>query len=365
MMKRLRILHAPVIVINQQWVISRAQRKLGYRSDFMVFNADGRELRSRDCDINLHFDRNDISFHPKRILKTLGFLTRFSIFFISALFKYDVFHFHSESFFHSRSSLDLKLLRLLKKKIVFQYWGCDIRLKTITQLSEAHSTCDDCIRICQNTRKLRDNLTHLKYADFRIYGGSDAIRMVPDALYIPLAVDLDYWRPADVIPGEHRLPDTGALRILHPFQNARSRGDQKGTKFIEKAVEELGKEGHALEFIFVQDVPYEAMRYYYQQADIVAVQLLMGTYSGVSVEAMAMGKPVICYLNNDALRLLPKDNPIVNADPATVRDVLRVLVKDKKLRKEIGAKSRKYIEEHHDALKLARVYIDLYNKRWR
>lgn len=365
-MKYPRILHAPVIVINQQWVVSRAQRKLGYRSDFMVFNADRKELRVRDCDYNFHFDRNDISFHPKRIIKTLAFLTRFAAFFISALFKYDVFHFHSETFLGSRSSLDLMILKLLGKKIVFQYWGCDIRLKTMAQLSEAHSTCDDCIRACQNSRKLRDNLTHLKYADFRVYGGSDAIKMVPDALYVPLAIDLDYWRTADVIPAEHRLPnaDAGAVRILHPFQNASSRGDQKGTKFIKNAVEELKKEGHKIDFIFIDSVPYEAMKYYYQQADIVVVQLLMGTYSGVSVEAMAMGRPVVCYLNKDALRLMPKDNPIVNANPETIKEVLRKLIADKKLREEIGVKSRKHIEEHHDALKLAQQYIDLYNKDW-
>ncbi|MBN2452719.1 MAG: glycosyltransferase family 4 protein [Candidatus Omnitrophica bacterium] len=365
-MKRPRILHAPVIVINQQWVISRAQRELGYRSDFMVFNADRKELRVRDCDYNFHFDRGDMSFRPGRILGTLKFLIRFSVFFISALFKYDVFHFHSESFFGSRSSLDLMILRLFRKKIVFQYWGCDIRLKTISQLSEDHSTCDDCIRICQNSRKLRDNLTHVKYADFRVYGGSDAIRMVPDALYIPLAIDLKYWHPSEVIPSEHRLPEAkGAVRILHPFENSKARGDQKGTRFIKKAVEELKGEGYNIEFIFVDNVPYEAMKYYYQQADIVVVQLLMGTYSGVSVEAMAMGKPVVCYLNKDALRLLPKDNPIVNANPENIKEALKGLITDKARRVELGIKSRRHIEKYHDALKLAQEYIGLYNKDWR
>lgn len=365
-MKYPRILHAPVIVINQQWVISRAQRKLGYRSDFMVFNADRKELRVRDCDYNFHFDRNAISLRPDRILRSLGFILKFSAFFLSALFRYDVFHFHSESFLGSKSSIDLKILRLFRKKIVFQYWGCDIRLKTVALLSEKRSTCDDCIRTCQNSRKLRDNMTHLRYADFRVYGGSDAIRMVPDAMYIPLAVDLEYWRPADVIPEEHRIASIpGVVKVLHPFENAKSRGDQKGTRFIRKAIDELKAEGLKVEYYFLDGVPYEAMKYYYQQADIVAVQLLMGTYSGVSVEAMAMGKPVVCYLNGDAIRLLPGDNPIVNADPDTVKDVIRKLVVNGSLRSELGAKGRRYIEQHHDAVKLAAQYVELYKKSWR
>jgi len=364
-MKRLRIVHAPVIVINQQWVVSRAQRALGHTSDCVVFNADRPELRVRDCDRNFHFDRKDISFRPARLFKTLAFLVRFLIFFIAALFKYDIFHFHSESFLGSSSTLDLRLLRFFRKKIVFQYWGCDIRLKTMARLADARSTCDDCIRVCQNSRKLRDNLTHLRYADFRVYGGSDCIRLVPDALYVGLAVDLAYWHPVEDIPAAHRLKETGCIRILHPFQNARSRGDQKGTGYFVQAVEELRQEGRKVEFVFIEDVPYDCMRYYYQQADIVAVQLLMGTYSGVSVEAMAMGKPVVCYLNADALRLLPKEQPIVNANPANIKDVLRKLVDDKELRDDLGVRGRTYIETYHDAMKVGQEFIDLYNEKWR
>jgi len=364
-MRRLRILHAPVIVINQQWIISRAQKKLGYVSDFMVLNADKKELPVRHCDINLHFSRSDISFRPPNILRTLKFVAEFSFFFITALFKYDVFHFHSESFFGSKSSLDLKILKLFGKKIVFQYWGCDIRLKTMSILSGDFTTCDDCIRVCQNTRKLRDSLEHVKYADFRVYGGADAIRMVPDALFIPIAIDIDQWRSSENIPREHTLPVTKNIRILQAFENASSRGDQKGTKYVKAAVETLKKEGYAVEHVFLDKVPYDAMKYYYQQADIVFDQLLTGWHGSVTVEAMAMGKPVICYLNQDAMRLLPKDNPIINADTITITDILRKLISNKELREDIGRKSRQYVEERHGAMKLAKEYIDLYSKDWR
>lgn len=363
-MKKLRILHAPAIVINQQWIISRAQRELGCTSDFMVFNADKPELPVRDCDINFHFDRNDISPRPGNLLKTLLFLIKFSFFFITSLFKYDVFHFHSESFFGSRSTLDLKILRLFRKKIVFQYWGCDIRLKSLSVLSSDFSTCDACIRVCQNTRKLRDNLNHLKYADFRVYGGADAMAVVPDAIFVPIAIDLNYWKPGLQIPKEHLLPATKNVRILQAFENPGSRGDLKGTRFIKAAVDALKKEGCGIDYIFLDKIPHDSMRYYYQQADIVVDQLLTGWHGSVTVEAMAMGRPVICYLDEKAVRFLPKDHPIVNANPATVADKLRELVKDPGLRSEIGSKSRLYVEDRHDALKLAGIYIDLYKKKW-
>lgn len=364
-MKRLRILHAPALVINQQWIVSRAQRELGHISDVMTFNAGRKGLLARNCDIDFKFDRKDISLRIDRLYPTLKFLLKFSIFFMQALFKYDIFHFHSESFLGSSSSLDLRILRLLRKRIVFQYWGCDIRLKMPDILSDNFSTCDDCVRVCRNTRKLRDNLMHLKYADFRVYGGADVIRMVPDAIFIPIAIDLNYWTTAREIPPQYILPKTEDVRILQAFENAGSRGDQKGTMFIEAAVEALKKEGYGIEYMFLENTPHDAMKYYYQQADIVVDQLLTGWHGSVTVEALAMGKPVICYLNEDGLRLLPKDHPIINADINTITEKLKNLVKDKTLREGLGRRSRRYAEERHDALKIAKDYIDLYQKDWR
>ncbi|MDP3789217.1 MAG: hypothetical protein Q8R48_02320, partial [Candidatus Omnitrophota bacterium] len=197
-MKKLRILHAPALVVNQQWILSRAQRKLGHVSDVMAFNTDWDQLLAKNCDIDFHFDRKNISFKPKKILPTLAFISKFTIFFIKALFKYDVFHFHSESFLGSYSTLDLRILRLLRKNIIFQYYGCDIRLKSHSILQGDPCICDDCGRVCQQSRKLRDSLTHLKYADFRVYGGSDVIELVPDAEFLPLSVDLDAWATVPV-----------------------------------------------------------------------------------------------------------------------------------------------------------------------
>lgn len=368
-MKRLRILHAPAIITHQQWTISRAQRELGYKSDFMVFNADHDWQPQHDCDINFHFDRNMITFNPLRpigLFKTAKFLIQFSMFFIKSLFKYDVFHFHSESFLGSRSTLDLKILRLFRKKIVFQYWGCDIRLKSMSKLENKYSTCDNCIRICQNSRKLRDILNHLKYADFRVYAGADTIKSVPDALFIPIAIDLTHCSPVWEIPEEYLLgKKDNSIRILQAFQNWEIRGDQKGTRFIRSAIEQLNNQGYKIEYIFLDKVPNIAMKYYYQQADIVIDALLTGWYSNVSVEAMAMGKPVVCYLNEEYKRLIPGETPIVNANPDNLVEVLRKLVSDKELREDIGRKGREYVEEFYDSIKIAQQYIDLYHKKWR
>ena len=367
-MKKLRILHAPALVVNQQWIVSRAQRKLGHVSDVMTFNSGRKEFLVRSCDIDFHFDRKDISLKPQKILPTLAFITRFTLFFIKALFKYDIFHFHSESFFGSYSDIDLRILRLFRKKIIFQYFGCDIRLKSHSILQGEPCICTDCVRVCQQSRKMRDSLTHLRYADFRIYGGSDVIELVPDAEFLPLSVDLDYWKtvPVSEIPKEHRLQDTGNVRVLQAFENAKSRGDQKGTRFIKAAIEQLKREGVKVDYVFLERVPHDCMKYYYQQADIVIDQLMSaGWHGSITVEAMSMGKPIVCNISENGLKFLPKDHPIVVANPDNLAEKLRMLINDKALRDELGKKGRRYIEKYHDAMKVAKDYLDLYQKDWR
>jgi len=73
---------------------------------------------------------------------------------------------------------------------------------------------------------------------------------------------------------------------------------------------------------------------------------------------MALGKPVICYIREGDLKFLPeqmrRDLPIINATPATLCDVLRewLTVRRHELR-EMGRRSRAYVERWHDPLQIA------------
>lgn len=361
--RRLRILHAPALVTHQQWTVARAQRALGHDSDVMAFSSQAHYPTTR-CDIDLGFTRESLSLRPSRWGHTLVCVCRFAWFFLRALWRYDVFHFHSESFLGSHGEWDLKLLRLFGKVIVFQYWGFDVKLQSPALLWERYGAVKRDIRFYDNSRKLRDNLTHLRYADFRVYSGLEVLRNVPDALFIPIAIDLARWKPVADIPLEHRLPPMTSVRILHPFQTWDTRGDWKGTSVVRAAIDQLKAEGLPVELVFLDRVPAEAMPYYYQQVDIVVEQLLSGFHGNVSVEAMAMGKPAVCFLHDDAYKLVPPGNPIVNANPDTLVERLRELATDAALRRQIGQRSRAYVETYYDARNIAKVYVELYARQW-
>ena len=78
-----------------------------------------------------------------------------------------------------------------------------------------------------------------------------------------------------------------------------------------------------------------------------------------------LGKPVICYINRnevvgDELKLW-QECPIVSATESTVYEKLKILVKNKTLRREIGQKSREYALKWHSSDACAERYEMIYD----
>jgi len=73
-----------------------------------------------------------------------------------------------------------------------------------------------------------------------------------------------------------------------------------------------------------------------------------------AIEAMAMGKPVLCFLREDLLNLYaisglikPDEIPIINCGPFTVKDTLRYFLAHRDKLASIGRKSREFVLKHH------------------
>ena len=77
------------------------------------------------------------------------------------------------------------------------------------------------------------------------------------------------------------------------------------------------------------------------RADIVVDQLNAGWYGLFAIEAMALGKPVVTFLHDEAVRRTEEAFgirvPIVSATEETLREALRPLVADAARRRELGA----------------------------
>ena len=135
----------------------------------------------------------------------------------------------------------------------------------------------------------------------------------------------------------------------------------KGSNFIISAIEEL-KNDFDFEFVLLHDMKREDVLAVIQKADVFLDQIIIGGYGMASMEAMAFGKPVMCYLLPQVFEAgLPQECPIVNTNPGNLKEQLVKLITNPQLRQRIGMESRAYVEKYHDAEKISTQLLKIYN----
>jgi len=307
----LRVTLCPVNTAGVPWTNTEALRRRGVDARLVVFERYKLHPEA-DCSLDIPSNSLLLSRQAKQWVA-----------FARLLPKTDVFHFHFGLTLVPQS-LQFPLLRAARKKSVMHYLGSDVRGKTPAQLAYG------------------------KKADAEIVGSYDAIRWVPEAQVIPPGVDLTRIEPAP--PSERARP-----LIVHAPSSRR----RKGTEHVIAAVENLDAD---LEL--VEGLHHEAAFERYRAADIVVDQLNAGWYGLFAIEAMALGKPVVTFLHEEAVRRTEEAFglrvPVVSATAETLREALQPLVADAARRRELGAASRAYVERVHDLERVADRLLDLY-----
>jgi glycosyltransferase involved in cell wall biosynthesis len=294
------------------WQNTLALRRRGVDARLVVFE---RMQLHPDADVDLG-RRPDASFVRKQLLQWRAFARLAP--------QTDVFHFYFGLTLVPKS-LQFPLLRALRKKSVYHFLGSDIRGKTPEQLAYGHR------------------------ADAQIVGSYDAIRWVPEAHVIPPGLDLS------AIP-DSPPSDRGRPLVVHAPSNRR----KKGTEHVIEACRQLD-----VDLDIVEGLPNEEAKKRFAAADIIVDQLNAGWYGVFAIESMAMGKPVVTFLHEEAKRRTEEafglQVPIVSASKDTLVDELRRLVAlSPAERRAIGAASRAYALRVHDIEPIADRLLDLY-----
>src|SRR5215213_1704112 len=221
-------------------------------------------------------------------------------------------------------SIQFPLLKATRRKSVFHYLGSDIRGKT------------------------PEELAYGKRADAEIVGSYDAIRWVPEAHVVPNGLDLSKYVP-------ETPPNNRPVRVVH----APTSRQKKGTEWIVQACEQL-----PVELDIVEDTRHDHAIERYKRADIVVDQLNAGWYGVFALECMALGKPVVTFLHDEAVRRTEEafdvKLPLVPTTRETLAETLAPLVDSAQQRSEIGRASRAYVERVHDADRVADRLIEIY-----
>ena len=150
------------------------------------------------------------------------------------------------------------------------------------------------------------------------------------------------------------------LRIAH----APNHPYFKGTRFLEEAVDRLRSEGNEIELIRVQGVSNAEALELFSRADIVADQFVSGFHGYTALEAMAHGKPVLCYLRDASMMLDPATCPIIRADPDTLYNVLKACLRGDYDLIDIGKRGRNYVEHYYSLPAVAARLGELYLETW-
>ena len=308
----LRVVHCPVNTAGVPWTNVQALRRRGVDASLVVFNRYALHSEA-DRSLDLHGGLLRRQVAQWRVLAEL-------------LPRTDLFHF-TFGLTLVPQSLQFPILRAFGKRSVMHYLGSDIRGKT------------------------PEELAYGKKAGAEIVGSYDAIRWVPEATVIPPGVDLAALTPAE--PSARKRPV-----VVHAPSSRR----RKGTDHVVRACSELD-----VELRIVEGLHHDEALERYRDADIVVDQLNAGWYGLFAIECMALGKPVVTFLHDEAIRRTEHAYgmpvPIVNASADTLADRLAELVDlGPAGRREIGHSSRQYVERVHDVERIADRLLDVYSR---
>ncbi|MBX9678524.1 MAG: hypothetical protein K2X38_07150 [Gemmataceae bacterium] len=352
----MRVLHGPVNVGNQPWVLSRHERKLGLRSDLVVNYSTWFGYPNDKC----------LSQANQR--SPLGMLRR-AWFAMTSPFKYDVLHYYFGRSFMTWDDLsgpkwfwhaDLKLAKRLGRKVFLTMQGCDVRLSDASTERNRMTPCQigrcGAAPECRATldarrRNFINNIVPL--ADRVLVLNPELAHYVPGSQFMPYSsVDVESFQPT-------WPKTTGPAVILH----APSDSSIKGSAYIQEAIDRL-KQRWDIEYVLVQGMPYEEALKQYRRADLIIDQVLIGWYGGFAVEAMAMGKPVGCYIREEDLDVLPPrmraELPLVQLEPGRIEEQLESALRQRKQWPEWGRRSREYVLRWHHPLRLAKALAAAY-----
>jgi glycosyltransferase involved in cell wall biosynthesis len=172
--------------------------------------------------------------------------------------------------------------------------------------------------------------------------------------FVPLPLDLD---SVIFLPQQFR---DNKITIFHGL----NRPGFKGTNFIETAMKRIKlKYPDKVEVILEGNLPLKDYLNILNKSNIVIDQCLSYDYGMNALYAMAKGKVVLSGNELESRKYFKRfDIPVINILPS-VDDIflkLEELVLNPSFIIELGLKSRLFVEDFHDSVKIAKQYINIW-----
>ncbi len=330
------------------WSYTRVLRKRGFSVDFYGI---GHSKFGMPVDFALEFSTNKLVFAFQKLA-----------FFFRILFKYNIWHLNCmEAFFFY--PLDLLILKIFGKKIVLTFRGSDVRTNLDFLPINLQGKSSEWPAYYEKMRRFSKSFGSFKRRlRMRVFVNlADKVALTGPFLASSVSKFdqiIPYARDLKKILAIKTETHKSKVVIFHsPTATA-----VKGSEYILTAVRNLKKKYRNLEFRMPLNLKNEDLLSEMAKADIVIDQLLVGWYGGQAVEAMALGKPVICYIHQPYYQLVPfaKEIPVINSNIWTLEKDLSILIENQVLREKLGKEGIAFVKKYHAPNKVADEYLKLY-----
>jgi glycosyltransferase involved in cell wall biosynthesis len=258
------------------------------------------------------------------------------------------------------------LLKLSRTKVVVMPYGSDVQIMSqCPNLLFKHAMVLDYPETHKSALLVEAQIYRWTTHADHVISGCDWVDYTYHWDTLTLAhfsIDVDKFAPyrKDLEFYNRDFTESAPLRVLH----APNHRTIKGTDFFIKAIEELKSEGHPIELVLIQGKSNSEVLEEMSNVDVVADQLIVGWYAMFALEAMSMGKPVICYLRKDLVELyLSSGNlesleeiPHINSSFLEVKNnLLKVLNGEISLRAR-SLKGMEFVNKYHSLEYIGEIF---------
>lgn len=272
--------------------------------------------------------------------------------FKKAIKECDIFLFMWSTF--KKDLSDLKLLKKLKKKIIFFFVGSDIVWRQGQELDFKSKGLEP-PEFGNNKAKLVDNL-YERMRFVRIAEKYSDLIITAPALAQLLRKPFQRGRhiiPLNKIrfnPNQKLIPDV----IFSP-----SCRKYKGHDYVINIINEIkSSKSPKFNFILVEGLDYQSALKQYSDADILIGELFYPGGGKQQREALASGTVVLTNFDKRYPNGLPTDTPFIHVDRHNLKKELIKIIEDFSLRQSIAANGRSFIENYNSPVNVCNHILE-------
>lgn len=279
-----------------------------------------------------------------------------SIILFYAITQFDIFIFiFGETF--TNSTVELWLLKLLRKKTIFIFCGSDARPPFVDGAIYPHGCSINFADVRKTTARQKRKISTIeRLADICINSPSSGqFHNKPFINWFAMGIPINDSRKENFI-----IPKEGIVRILH----SPSSPAVKGSDRIFQAIDNLKQRGYSIELITITNKPNETVIEELEKCDFVVDQLYSDTpMAGFATEAAAMGKPAVVggYFSMKIQSYLLGNNtpPSLFVHPDRLEQAIEKMIVDINYRQDLGRKAKEFVLGHWSQEEVARRYLRL------